>query len=504
MKNVFLLLIILISNSVTGQVEKYTISQDNKYKFTFINNHTGKEIFKGCVSVEFLKGDFSNTDTLYKRFVLIENVKNSFILFDIINDTILFKKKVDKIFYSELGDNNNYARYYQVKEQEKALKSALTKEVILFYFEEKGKEVYLLINVKTLKQKWFNSIDNITYNNDRSLIKIYNKLLYSSSNDGLRYTSVILLDNNFRVINPNLLWDVREFNKGFICSKSKYYGVIDKTGSEIIPFVFKELQYTFSKYFIARDTLDNVGIIDIHNNTVVPFEFRCLRYNNNIDECGDQLFSSEGVFVLKKSNTQGDFEFVDTNNVILVTTGTYLSVSIINIGVTDRFFFIEGKNGLSGIYDTKLKKELFPCEYKFKSNKLFKDSLIGCEKNGRWGLLNLYTGATVIPFNYDLNNVKFIADLNSFFLKKEGSMGIYSIDGKILIPFEYDFIEQFPSNLILVKKNGLYGLLNSITYEIILPCEYTNITRDFNIEKIIDNKLMKGTFSPSGIIRWKE
>ena len=66
--------------------------------------------------------------------------------------------------------------------------------------------------------------------------------------------------------------------------------------------------------------------------------------------------------------------------------------------------------------------------------------------------------------------------------EKFSKWGIYTSDGIVIIPFEYEEIDDFVNDRIRVKQNGRYGILN-LKGEEIVPLEYTEI-RILHGEKI--------------------
>jgi hypothetical protein len=93
------------------------------------------------------------------------------------------------------------------------------------------------------------------------------------------------------------------------------------------------------------------------------------------------------------------------------------------------------------------------------------------------------------------------------------------ITGRILIPFNYDEINESVMGFIIVKNIGLYGLLDAKTYREILPAEYSKIknglhyhqneasgriegTTSILLEKIEGGQLKKGFYSKTNGVIW--
>jgi hypothetical protein len=102
--------------------------------------------------------------------------------------------------------------------------------------------------------------------------------------------------------------------------------------------------------------------------------------------------------------------------------------------------------------------------------------LVAFKEQNKFGYKTIY-GKVVIPPRYE--NVGW-GSLNRFGKVKSGNnWGLINREGKMIIPAEYDFIEdnyEIDQNLyrglILVRKNGFYGFIDK-TNKTIIPCIYS-------------------------------
>lgn len=92
-----------------------------------------------------------------------------------------------------------------------------------------------------------------------------------------------------------------------IAIKGGKYGVIDiYGGSEVLPFIYEDLQYV-NKYLVTARMNKKYGIVDISNkdNIVLPFEYKLISNKNNIitayKEEGVEKYRASGR-ILKNSN----------------------------------------------------------------------------------------------------------------------------------------------------------------------------------------------------------
>jgi hypothetical protein len=495
-----------------SQLSKYSISKNKKGYLTLTSSTTNEVKFEKCNSIDTIPVILENTDEAYKNYVIIRTGKKR-TFFDTQNDKTIFSGEIDTIKFDEIPDDH-YAD------------SLLPKKIIIKVTPvKKEKSGGMNMNVKTGKIIALSNYPD-QFNHDRSLVKLY---------DGRANWKVVDLNGKKIIGNGDLLADIK---KAFIVRKDDSYfargkvGVINTNGDIIVPFNYRCLDFFAGNYFIAWDTLEkNCGIITMHNKIIVPFEYIPQLYwdsyvNKNFPA---YLYSDLGAAVLLKSKKKGDFVLVDTTNTILIKEGTYNEIESLDDKISNRFFAVTSPLELKGIYDVKLKKELFPCEYasfgaSFSINEntyFLEKGIMTAEKNGRWGLLNLETGKIIIPFEYDTKDVTFAKNsVQDYFLaKKLGKIGMIDIKGRILIPFNYDEISKSSKEYIIVKNIGLYGLFDAKTYKEILPVEYSTIksgvhykkneasgkiegTTGILLEKIEGGQLKKGFYSETSGVSW--
>jgi hypothetical protein len=126
--------------------------------------------------------------------------------------------------------------------------------------------------------------------------------------------------------------------------------------------------------------------------------------------------------------------------------------------------------------------------YSYKQNSstipFFYKGLIAIKKDDKMGIIDK-TGKTVIPFEYDYLYVHYQVKDAFPVVKKENGKNFYGIinaQNKIVIPITYDDM-LMDSNLVKVKKDGKWGLMN-ITGKQILTSEYDAITT-YSQEKLV-------------------
>ena len=155
------------------------------------------------------------------------------------------------------------------------------------------------------------------------------------------------------------------------------------------------------------------------------------------------------------------------------------------------------------------------CIYDWIYPELYENKVVSCQKNGKWGTINVCTGRTVIPFEYD--RCRGIG--NCLFVCKGDHMGCLNTEGGIILPFiyssrcyyepyddEYAVLQNSKTGIwysynykenkvveigryddlaysyckrIRVKKEGKYGFVNSENGKLVIPCIYDDASMFF-------------------------
>lgn len=163
-----------------------------------------------------------------------------------------------------------------------------------------------------------------------------------------------------------------------------------------------------------------------------------------------------------------------------------------------KVFSENGKQGLKDSYG----KVVIPPQYDALGWTLtgheVRNNRIGFQKDNKWGLVSvdnkiLYPATLEAIFDATPNHI--IAgkkNINGRYKK-----GILSYDGELVIPFDYNHLKIFETNIIAVKDNS-YGLLNFRNNEV-LPFKYKNIEHVGDLRWMVWNEENKGAlFSNEG------
>ncbi len=123
-------------------------------------------------------------------------------------------------------------------------------------------------------------------------------------------------------------------------------------------------------------------------------------------------------------------------------------------------------NGKFSYVDSSSLKPSFSQEYDEAG--LFNNGLAAIKTNNKWGFINK-TGKTIVPSIYD--GTYGMNDAGVAVVWQNKKQGIINRNGEVVLPLEFETIYLSPPSVI-VKLDGAYGLYNVDSRKNILPLEY--------------------------------
>jgi len=258
--------------------------------------------------------------------------------------------------------------------------------------------------------------------------------------------------------------------------------MIDKTGKEVVPFLFDEIKYycwdESSKYLQAHygGWEGKWGIINFSGEWVVEPIFEGLGYEiynddyitfynedkwSTPDEIPMGIYSikehrvlfepqffdvnfidDETIIVQKYDNKSGKYKakIIDINGNILLDS-QYDSIYLVSDMYEVSIYDTNGK-WLHGLID-KNWKEILPCKYNIRVSGFFVDQeRIIYKENEKYGILTFNDEVIISPKYTSIQNIR-----NMFYEVKvgrderciddEGNFGLITLDGNIILPIEY-------------------------------------------------------------------
>lgn len=499
----FLFVIASFAAAHAQQAVTYKAEMNAKGTYDLVNSFTREAVLKGCDKVEalqFTQGGFKIMDDRY--LVVIRKKKME--LFQISSGTVVFSQKEDGYSFKNIEKDiawSGKSGYDTIRNPE-------------FFMIENGYDACIFNAAKgsvAYKLRYSTSSVLETPVNHHFIVKEY---FYSTLVDR---TGMVIMDS---------LNNVKEVPGGnyIVQDQNGVYNIRDAKGKPLNGEKYSRLDSPggCGDLLLAVNTDKKVGVIKPSGRTVIPFEYSKNDYSN-WDWSNRVNMGLNGVFFLYKENR---LVVLDSSGKVLADS---LSVCLNSNIIDNRFVICTGKSERQGIFDTQNKKMTIPVIYDLDAAPLepeivYKKHLIGAVKNNRWGMLNMETGETVIPFLYQAEpdqhlrwpyNHKSISNLllfdNYFIIKKNGMYGAVNIQGKELTPFEYEnfhFLRDWSEKNVVglaLMKNGYWGVVDHLTMKPVLPFEFSEIqSRYLRVKKEENGVIREGELNDKMEVIWKK
>jgi len=282
---------------------------------------------------------------------------------------------------------------------------------------------------------------------------------------------------------PSRYNDTPKTSTLFEVTQDGLIGVIDEKGKLLIPIEYDEL----SRYTAKKDGM--WGAIDVNNDILIPFEY---------EDIGG--FKMSNLAVAKKGGKQG---VIDVNGNAIVPMNyealDFFGNDYLKIKENSKWKLItyDGKQFLPGAYDKLIQrttglfqvevngkigifdkegKELLRPEYENLSPYI--DNHFIVQKGNRVGVYHPDNG-WVIPFSYSEIYPCGMRNVPLLIAKKNGKNGVIDLKDNIILPFEYDHIDELENGFARVQKNGKWGFV-----ELNLDGKSFKVAVDFIYDKL--------------------
>lgn len=232
-----------------------------------------------------------------------------------------------------------------------------------------------------------------------------------------------------------------------ISGKDESYGIRDENLELIIPKIYKQIfPLGDTGYFLAIDKQDKKGLLNSKNKVVVPFIYSKPR-----------LHSLTYDFIAPKKES-------DINDIT-------------------KYWLLFQKGNEFGILNYK-GETIIP----FEKNIMAMFSVPVIYKNGKMGIIT--KNKKLIPAVYDYHVLADGEKEGFYFVKKDGKLGAVNENNKILIPFEFEDVDEVEDELyagryFVLRKRDNYVLIDK-RGKIVYPYEYFPYT----IEKMKEGIVM--------------
>jgi len=272
-------------------------------------------------------------------------------------------------------------------------------------------------------------------------------------------------------------------------TETELWGIIDKTGKEVVPFIFDEIKYfdcVFSSYNFLQAHYGGWeegkwGIINYSGEWVVEPIFEDLGYEF-IDDAyigfyKEDKWSSDnvpvGIYSIKEHRVLFEPQFLDFD---IFDDGT-IKVELYDEKLGRNKEIIIDRNG----------KVLLDSQYTsiYKKDDMFEVHIL--DNNGKYltGLVDK-NGKEILPCKYEINFDGILFDQKRIIYKVGGRCGIKNFDDEIIIPPEYASIGKFGNKFYKVGIGGQGDVVYEEKYrlglikldgKIVLPIEFKSILK---------------------------
>lgn len=258
------------------------------------------------------------------------------------------------------------------------------------------------------------------------------------------------------------------------------FHLIDSENNEIIPGSTIELH----GYYAAKGSAYNdfmifgdykaYGLMDKNKKILIDLKYSDLNIANNRD-----------WFIAEKNDS---VLLIDPRGNVIFDAGVG-SVEPYQNGYA-RFYQCSRHGMVYGLIDNEGNVAV---QAKYKDISVFPGGLIQVRlRNGKYGFIDKSNHKIASGFT----GVSKLQDEN-FCVIKNGKCGLIDIDGRMIVPVEFDEIGVFNDSLFLVRNDLLYGISNN-KGEVILPLEYQEIGLPENGYAIIKQKNKYGFLNSAG------
>lgn len=290
-------------------------------------------------------------------------------------------------------------------------------------------------------------------------------------------------------------YNVVSGNNAFCMGIGANYGLynIEKEKWEI-PMMYSTLRHLGNDIFLAKAKSGNYGLINRSNQILIHFEWGEITQFNDVDNyylIRDKNNSLSGVYSLLRNEfvipcQYKNFDKLSDGNIYRVNNEKgYNLITIDNkpifknwyqelYTISDSKNFIVKLNDKMGIIDED-ENEIVPIEFKnIRSSKYNDGSYLAINKFGKYGCIQA-DGKVSLPFEYDFINTNYSNSLKTTKGDKCGMIQVNNGSPHEIVTCEYDNIIIDKESLI-VEKDNKFGILDSYG-KLIAPCAYESIEK---------------------------
>ena len=359
------------------------------------------------------------------------------------NNRYYYIDKTGKFLYEELGKGEGLIT---VKRGKCGYIDYTGKIVIHLKYEDAGRFSEGLAPVKK-NGKWgyIDKDDNVVIPFQYlEALSFWNGFATVKEKDGHKSSNVYgFINKEGQLISSNISSRRLFFSEGVAAkydSGRSIYWYIDETGNRVSPYKTYEWAWEFQNGFARVKKYGKWGIIDKKGSEIVPFLYDLI-YNCSLE--------SPNLVELN-----GKYGYIDVYGKIVIPIiydeATFFKEGFAKVRIDGNYYVIDKEGNI--VYENK-PSNLFE----------YTEGLAAVELNGKWGFVNT-NGEEIISLEYD-NVCAFIGGLAA--VKKNGKWGVIDNSNKIIVPLIYDKLFSFTDGIAQMKKNEKWGFVDDKGIEIV-------------------------------------
>jgi len=291
-------------------------------------------------------------------------------------------------------------------------------------------------------------------------------------------------------------------DKYLVVKHNGLWGVINKSGEKIVPFIYDELEFVenVTGQFIAQKG-DYFGVIDSLNDILFPFKFNKIEGVGKNFIVGEKtlngtlysLLDSDGRKILTDFYDFDGFNNRNKDDLFIVSKIVKADKNYIPWNETRR---VLGCVDIKGNVIVPLKYEKIEISGRYFIVSDYDKQKRGSVFNNSYGVCD-NRGKVLIPLIYDRIEHFIKVGKGVFVCYKNPKVKIVDSLNQTIIPYRYNYIYNINHKnndiYIFAMEGYLNGLLN-LNGEVTVPFDYTSLLDPYNIGLIAAKKSMKAGF----------
>lgn len=226
-----------------------------------------------------------------------------------------------------------------------------------------------------------------------------------------------LLNEYKEVFKPKYTW-INSLGDNVMALQDYMWGLYNKQGKPLTQHIFSNYEPIGTNGFLGQ-VERQWGVYSNDGSQILPPQYDKISLKENFLYC----------------NRNGKWGLFTTKGKVILPT------VFDNIKEEKGYMFCEKKRKW-GIYNADA-KEIYPCQFdKVKLEIENGKKVLYTQQKGMWGVLDFESGNEILPNNYSDISVIRMNKIDFYKVKKDNKLGLYDMNGVMLIPCQYEAITQ--------------------------------------------------------------